>query len=275
MLTKKYAYIITVVIMCIAGIGGLLYCNNSNPISHEIPEEVPDYLVEIPLKPSDFDSVLSKLRSEAGICELSEAYYLQPEFYADSWEDGKHQYEEHDYSRWLVHGYGAYPGYPKAIFISNEVGEEVQICTLYHTSWGVETYQGLKLVPEKNKYFDVVINPDEFLLPPTFPNFDEDWVKKLNITVKIKQKPPSGTYDIVVDVVNPSKEKRDDWVSEVLKKNVSIERMLEECIKQKEEKELDLKCEEWVRDRRNRYVETSNINIGERLIIKIIVEGEI
>lgn len=269
MTPKKYAYII--IVICIAGIGGLMYYDNSNPISYGIHEEVPDYLVEIPTKPSDFDFVISKLRKEADICELSEAYYLQPEFYEEGWEDGKYQYEEHDYSRWLVHGYGAYPGYPKAIFTSNKVGEEVQICTLYHTGWGVETYQGLKLIPEKSKYFDVVINPDEFLLLPTFPNFDKDWVKKLNITVKIKQNPPAGTYDIVVDVVNPSKEKRDEWVSEVLKKNVSIERMLEECIKQNGE---ELECEELIRDRRNKYVESSSISIGDRLVVKIIIGEE-
>ena len=263
MMIKEYTCVLIAIIMCISSIGGLLYYDNSKPISHEIPP-----------KPSDFDSVLSKLRSEADICELSEDYYLQPEFYADSWEDGRHHYENHDYSRWLVYGHGAYPAYPKAVFTSNKVGEEVQICTLYHTSWGVETYQGLKLIPEKSKYFDVVINPNEFLLYPTFPNFDTEWVKKLNITVRIKQTPPIGTYNIVVDVVSPSREKNKEWISEVSKVNTPIERMLEECIKQKEEKELNLKCEEWIRDRRNRYVESSNINIGDRLVIKIIIKGE-
>ena len=271
MITKKYACVITVVIMCIAGIGGLMYYDNSNSIH----EEVPVYIEEIPPKPSDFDSIISELRNETDICELSETYYIQPEFYGDSWEVGKQHYENHDYSRWLVHGYGAYPAHPKAVFSSNEVGEEVQICTLYRTGWGVETYQGLKLIPEKSKYFEVVINPDEFLLQPTFPHFDIGWVKKLNITVRIKQIPPIGTYSIVVDVANPSEKKGKEWKSEVSKKNISVERMLEECKKQKEEKGLNLKCEEWVRDRRSRYVESGSINIGERLVIKIVIEKEI
>lgn len=272
MMIKEYACIIITVIICIASIGGLLYYDNLIPTSYETPEEVPVYLEDICSKPDDFDLVLGELRKQADICELSKEYYLQPDFYADSWEVGKQHYEKHDYSRWLVYGHGAYPAYPKAVFFSNKVGEEMQICTLYHTGWGVETYQGLKLIPEENKYFEVVIKPDEFLLQPTFPNFDTGWVKKVNITVRIKQTLPSGVYDIVVDVVNPSKEKRDEWVSEVLTKNVSIKRMLDECIKQNEEKEL--KCEELIRNRRNKYVESSSISIGDRLVIKIIVGKE-
>lgn len=275
MTTKKYACIIAAVVICIAGIWGLMYYGNSNPISYSMHEEVLDYLQEIPPKPDDFVSILSRLRSEADICELSREYYIQPEFYTDSWEVGKQHYEEHDYSRWVVYGHGAYPAHPRAIFSSNEIGKEIQICALYRTGWGVETWQGVKLVPEKSKYFEVIIDPDEFLLQPTFPNFESGWVKKLNITVKIKQIPPNGAYDIVVDVASPNEEKRDEWISKVLIKNISIERMLEECIKQKEEKELKLKCEEWIRDRRNKYVECSNINIGDRLIIKIIIgEGQ-
>lgn len=270
-MTKGYACVIIAVIMCLGSIGGLIYYDNLIPISQEIPKKAPDYLEEIPPKPDDFDSILSKLRSEGDICKLSEEYYLQPDFYRKSWEAGKQHYKNHDYSRWLVYGYGAYPAYPKAVFSLNEVGEKVRICTLYHTGWGVETWQGIKLVPEKNKYFDVVINPHEFLLLPTFPNFDSGWVKKLNITVRIKQIPPAGTYNIVVNTINPSKEKSTEWESEVLTKNVSTKRMLEECKKQKEERDLNLECVKLIQDRRNRYVESGNIDIGKRLVIKVII----
>jgi len=277
MLTKKRVLgTAVIVMMCIGGLGisGLLHFDNLNPSPKETCGNLPEYLQGISPKPDDFDFALRKMRKEADICEVSEAYYLQPDFYGESWEDGKHQYDEHDYSRWLVYGYGAYPASPKATFSSNKVGEEEQICTLYRTGWGVETWQGIKLVPEKSKYFEVVIDPDEFLLPPTFPNFDRGWVKKLNITVRIKQTPSVGTYNIVVNAVSPSEEKSKKWESEVLKKNISIRRMLEECIMQNIEKELNLKCEELIRDRRNKYVESGNINVGERLTIMINFKQE-
>ena len=276
--TKKCVFGIVVVVVCVAGFGSiglLLHQGTPPPTPNETvmgEEKLPYYLDALPQKPDDFDFVVK----ERGInfCEIEEAYYLQPDFYEESWEVGKSHYTEHDYSRWRVHGYGAYPGYPGVVFVSNRKGEEMETCTLYRTGWGVETWQGIKLVPEKSKYFEVVIDPDEFLLPPSFPDFDEGWVKKLNITVRAKQIPLTGHYEIVVDVVSPSEEKSEKWKSEVLKKNISIERMLEECIKQKEEKELNWDCEKWIRDRRNKYVEGGNINVGERLIIKIIIEGE-
>lgn len=282
MLTKKHVFgavmavaVVTMTILVVLGITGVLLPppDITTLPPHEICDgNLPDYLQEIGAKPVDFDFVFKK--GNINFCELEEAYYIQPDFYADSWVEGKRYYEAHDYSRWLVYGHGAYPAYPKTAFSSNKVGEEVQICTLYRTGWGVETHQGLKLIPEKNEYFEVVIDPNEFLLQPTFPDFDRGWVKKLNITVKVKQTPSAGTYNIVVNAINPSEEKREEWKSEVLKKNISIERMLKECIKQKEEKELNLKCEELIKDRRNKYVDISNINMGARFTIMIIVEGE-
>lgn len=282
MLTKKHILSVVVVVIIMMGVGvldisKLLQHDNSirSPNETVIHEDLPDYLYALPPKPDDFDSALSGLRMVADICELSEAYYLQPDFYVDSWEDGKRHYEEHDYSRWLVHGYGAYPAYPKAIFGSNKVGEEKQICTLYRTGLGVETWQGIKLVPEKSKYFDIIIEPDEFLLPPTFPQFDEEWVKKINITVKIKHPPPNATYKIEVNAVAPSEEKSKEWKEEVSNKEISIpqvEKMIRECNAQSEEMNFSLNCDELINLRRNKYIEGGYIDIGERLIIRVVVE---
>ena len=265
---------VVILIMCIGGLGISVLLDNdlSLPSNNKPYKNPPNYLQNIPSKPDDFTSVLKGLRNETDICILSNEYYLQPDFYSKTWRLGERHYEEHDYSRWLVYGYGAYPGYPKAVFTSNEVDREIQLCTLYHTEYGIETWQGIKLVPETSEYFEVTIEPNEFLLPPTFPNFDKEWVKKINIIIRIKQIPYIGNYNIIVNTISPSKEKTDKWKSEVLEQNNPIERMLEECIKQNEEKKLNLICEELIQNRRNKYVENSNINIGERLVIKIIVK---
>ena len=287
MQTKKCAFgavvvVATAVAMYIGvfgGIGLLSPHHDPTPIPDEVgicEENAPHYLDAISKKPDDFDSVVTG--EGANICELEEGYYLQPDFYADSWKVGKPRYTEHDYSRWRVHGYGAYPCYPKVAFASNREGVEKQTCTLYRTAWGIETWQGLELVPEKSEYFEVVVTPHEVLLPPAFPRFEEGWAKKLNITVKIKNPPPSNaTYKIKINAVAPSKEKSREWKEKVSNKEISrpqVEMMIKECEEQNEREEKGLNCKELINLRRNKYIEGGYIDVGGRLIIVIVVGGE-
>jgi len=237
----------------------------------------PYYLSEINTieKPDDFKLVVRELQSGyIDVCDLNENYYLQPDFYEDSWQIGKRYYDEHDYSRWVVYGHGAYPANPHIVFKTDKVDEWIRFCTFYRTGWGTETYQGLKLVPSYSDYFDVKIEPDMFLLSPTFPVIKKDWVHKLNITVRIKQSPPKGTYTIPVMAQVPPMEQSREWFWEVFKRDISPEQyyMLEECKRQQEEGGMNLECEEWVQTgRRNKYVTTGNIQVGPRLTITIDV----
>lgn len=230
-----------------------------------------NYLENIPPKPDDFDLVMRDINTKyTSICDLSENYYIQPEFYGDSWVRGQRSYENHDYTRWAVHGHGAFPGNPTFVFTTPSVGSWISECVFYRTGWGIETYQGIKLIPNHSEYFDVIITPDEFLLPPTYPKFSEGWVKKLNVVVKIKDTPPDGIYIIHVRSAAPSYENSERWYKETFGKNISREQyiMLEECIEQGVDN-----CDELIEvARKNKYIDSGIFQMGSRIIITVIVE---
>lgn len=250
----------------------------NNDITATNSFDTPYYLKELSTieKPADFKLIMRELQSGyIDVCDLDERYYLQPDFYEDSWAVGKRYYEDHDYGRWVVHGHGAYPGNPSLRFDTPMAGDWIQFCTFYRTGWGTETYQGIKLVPDYNEYFDVAIEPNELLLAPTYPVIQKDWVRKLNITVAVTQIPPKGTYTIPINSVQPSAEQSREWFWEVLKKDITPEqyKMLEECKYQQEKTgDMNMECEEWIQTaRRNKYVEAGNIQVGARLVITVDV----
>ena len=234
-----------------------------------------DYMKNIPPKPDDY--ALIKREMDSGYIDLSdlnESYWLQPDFYPN-WDKAKHFYEQHDYSRWGVYGHGAYPANPEVVFNTTEVGSWINFTVLYRTGYGIETYQGIKLVPEDNEYFDVEITPNQFLLKPTFPVFARDWVKRLTINVTIKKEPPKGNYTININAVRPDKEQAKKWFWEVLRKESTPEE--QEMItraKYQAEKEgkLPEKFEKWIEvGRKNKYVDAATFDVGPRITLKIKV----
>jgi len=113
-------------------------------------------------------------------------------------------------------------------------GYSFNVTVFLSTNWNIETYQGLKLEPvfitnavsedgkvitglkDASQYISVNITPNEFLLTPAFPQFTEDWVKKLTFTGKIADNTPKGTYILSMRVGKPSAEKSDKWLLEYL-----------------------------------------------------------
>lgn len=218
---KKIGKIIVVGIMVtLIGIvsGILYYYPTTTPI--KTYETIPtiDYMQNIPQKPDDYEIIIRELESGyIDIAELNRSYWLQPDFYP-SWKHAKQFYTNHDYSRWGVGGYGAYPGNPEITFYKKTIGTWIEDCTLFKTGYGIETWQGVKLVPEENEYFDVTIEPNELLLEPTFPIFSENWVRILNYRVTIKKEPPIGEYLVKIHQTKPSKEQSEKWFWKILKK---------------------------------------------------------
>lgn len=237
-----------------------------------------NYDIEVPKKPEDFNLIVREMQSQyIDLCQLNKEYFLQPEFYSNSWIRGKRYYNNHDYSRWGVYGYGAYPGNPIIVFENKTIGNWISLCAFFHTGWNVETWQGIKLLSEDNEYFDVTIEPNEFLLGRTFPVFDcgeeDSWAKKLKLNVSIKEKPPRGTYEIGLNTVNPSEINARKWFWYAIKQNVTSKtdlEMIKECEKQLE---MSAKCEEWISSsRKNKYIDSSIFQMPPRLTIKIIVK---
>jgi len=276
---KRNSIVIVAVlsIISIGAIYGTMYYVNNGMIGNAQGNDL-YYGIELAEKPADFELILREMQSQyIDLCSLNEDYFLQPEFYSDSWERGKRYYESHDYERWGVHGYGAYPGNLVIEFQNASVGNWISLCTFFHTGWNVETWQGIKLVAEENEYFDVDVNPNEFLLGRTFPVFacgeEDSWAKKLKLNVSVLKTPPAGTYEIGINTVAPSIENVNKWFWYVMRQNVTSEtdlNMIEECENQLER---STKCEEWVSiSRKNKYINGGIFQMPARIILKVIVK---
>ncbi len=269
--------VVLVSVITVAAVTGIYY-HTYNGVANGIETvKAETYNVNLPDKPEDFDLILREMQSRyIDLCELDRGYFLQPEFYSNSWARGKHYYDNHDYKRWGVHGYGAYPGNPVIEFKNADVGSWISFCTFFHTGWNVETWQGIRLIAEQNEYFNVDIEPDEFLLGRTFPVFEcgevDSWAKKLKLNVSIKKKPPEGVYKIGINSITPSEENAEKWFWYVMRQNLtsSIDlEMIEECEKQLE---MSSKCREWISSgRKNKYIDSGIFQLPPRLTIKIIV----
>lgn len=268
----KKIFTIGVVILFAIGISSCLSSDDTTEIITPTPSSPIDYMKDIPEKPDDFDIMVRELKSGyIDLLNVPPEYYLQPEFYPFSWGHGLDKYEEHNYDRWGVYGHGGYPANAHITFNNPTTDDWISYSTFYRTGWGIETWQGLKMVSDDSEYFDVTITPNEFLLTPTFPKFTSGWVQKLKIRVDVKEKPPVGTYNINVHVVNPSEENATEWFMTAFKQEMTPEalQMVEECSKTKPESE----CMELITvGRRNKYVNAGFIQIGNRLTIEIDVK---
>ena len=60
-------------------------------------------------------------------------------------------------------------------------------------------------------YFEVTVTPEQLLLDPTYPVYDQGWVEKIKVHVKVKN-PPSGKYVLGLDVVAPDEETSNNWL---------------------------------------------------------------
>jgi len=242
---------------------------------------------ELPQKPRDF--LIFKRAVEKGeiidLCKLEEKYYKNPEFYI-TWEQGKQIfYDNHDYSRWGVHGYGAYPGDLGMVVTDLKKGEEIEFCTLLKTSYGIETYQGVKLLVPESEYFDIEISPQEyenysnhFLLEPTFPIFKKGWVKKVKIKLIAKQDIPSDTYYFGFNLGTPDGRFSDDRVWELLMSDTNedfeyVKSCMKELSNKKENTKTNNKCENFMLQRQKKYIQGGMWGIGRDMIgITLIVE---
>lgn len=186
-------------------------------------EKVPEYfslesekeIFELlPPAPKDFSEVSYLLASgrSFAIGGLSEDYYLQPEFYPGWKDNGLKYWTEPNPVYWTTSGYGTYPG-DQFDTLSKSGRKNFVAVVFFYSGYGVQTYQGTTIIPaaESLEYFDITIEPDTFLLTPTFPKFSSDWARKIVVRGTMKENTPPGDYTIGFLVVAPPKEKEDEW----------------------------------------------------------------
>ena len=189
----------------------------------------------LPPIPEDFWRVKYLMvtgQSDVGVlATLDEKYYKQPEFIRDTFvESGLNFWKAPDIYHWYPEGYGTYP---HVEYVDTYPGAEFDAYTFTHTSWGVETYQGLMLVPvflesvnledgplvvkdhdRQKEYFEIYMDPNTVLLEPTYPVFTENWISRIRIHVKVSPDTPPGAYGIGYDVAPVPSELQSEWKSE-------------------------------------------------------------
>lgn len=144
---------------------------------------------DLPAMPEDFwlkKQLFDTQQIQAS--RLTPEYYLQPELYP-GWAWSANQSYTTNNHMVGVYGINAYPS-RFDIFMSKHT-ESFSISFLLFTGFGIEIYQGARLVP----YYDagnititqVVPNSDTFLLTPTYPKLNSTWSRIViyNITASI------------------------------------------------------------------------------------------
>ncbi len=191
---------------------------------------------QLPPFPGDFYQfrLLMKLGKLTNASILGPEYWKQPEFYPEFEDQGVPIMREPPAGRFGAFGYGSFPA---EIVILTTAGSSVTTTFYMHTSWLVETYQGmgfapvfpasgsllLSSFPDENKtvvqnstlaaqYFDVKVSPDYILLEPAFPTFSANWTQKIDVTITVKPNTPPGRYLVGIDAVSPPDAKSDEWL---------------------------------------------------------------
>jgi len=178
--------------------------------------ERPDYglntsiFENLPPFPKDFSVIDKQVESlNFDNINITENYYKQPEFYP-TWESsGVGGFKSPPQGRIGILGMGAYPA-DRAINM-NRSGEAT-VVVFFHSSWLVQTYQGMTLtvINPNPEYFDVNLDKNELLIGPNYPRFDKDWTQKVVIKIRSKSV-PAGNYLIGVNPTSPSRGKSIEW----------------------------------------------------------------
>jgi len=182
------------------------------PISRPIKEA----FSKLPAMPKDFGDKMYFIK-EGNFAEetlsLEEAYYKQPEFLPRFEEIGLKYWKSPDLKRWGKEGFGIFP-WEQGIEI--KPGEKVYITAFLHSAYGIETFQGLRLRPvfggeEMERHFKVWVEPENFLLGPSYPEMDANWMQKLVIGVEAGESLKKGNYSIGFEAMEPEAELGEYW----------------------------------------------------------------
>lgn len=166
------------------------------------------------------------------ICNFSESYYLQPEFYANTFYRmegdkilGGINYWKTPKFRNTEGGFGTYPADQVHVV---KPGSNYKFCSYFRAGYGVEGWQviGLKEErPEMKVEIDGTVyeskedtegkikfwlDNHEVVLGPAYPRFsnneDGSWADKINIYVEIAEDIEPGLYVIGYDVTSGTEE---------------------------------------------------------------------
>ena len=198
---------------------------------------------DLPTPPKEFYSYTSAVASGTltDMCLIEKDVFEQPEFYpnfdrsplnASDFGVGIKMFQNHDSTRWGVIGYGAYPS---DAYILTQNGSEFDTCVFFHTSWDVQTWQGIGFSPiypsvsydefnntiaiqndSAKDYIKASITPNQVLLSPVFPKFEANWSYRLQFHVKVEENTPKGIYVVGLGLGKPDEKQDQLWAIKYL-----------------------------------------------------------
>lgn len=149
---------------------------------------------------------------------FSPNFFLQPEFYPNFERDGLPYWQNPIATHWGAIGFGSYP-FERSL--TAKPGETVRTRFFFHSGFGVRTFQGMRLGPEFENASDeqwVKVELDSeskngFLLGPSYPKFDENWAKAIDVQLTVLPNAPPSTIRILLKTRAPTAEKLAEWRS--------------------------------------------------------------
>ncbi len=146
-----------------------------------------------------------------GILAIAWENVVQPDFYETFETTGKKVWVEASGEKKSAIGVFSTPADQEATL--KEGSRDFETHLLVGSAWGATMYQGIGLYAEVNPQapIEIEITENEFLLGPTFPVFDANWVQRVRVSGVITGKIEAGTYVITVKTGNPRYEKQVEW----------------------------------------------------------------
>jgi len=208
------------------------YCGTVNGKEKCIDPQTFKYL---PDYPSDFVQIyeLVYYGKINDLSKIDEKYWKQPEILPTWKTSGVNAYLNPEKGRFGAFGLGCYPA---EVVAKVTPGQAVKLTTWLHTSWAIQTLQGMSLGvvypthadstsgiaveqdPSISRYFDASVSSKVVLLGPTWPyfesgpEFDHDgWILPITIDIKVHYDTPKGTYALGVMPYSPPQDKNDEW----------------------------------------------------------------
>lgn len=141
---------------------------------------------------------------------FDESYYLQPEFFPAFEKEGLNAWKNPTAGFWGAVGYGAHP---YALSLALHPGETTRTRFFLFSSFGIRTHQGMRIEPffpnpVDAQHVSVKLISDDvsegFILGPSFPKFDPDWVHPIEVEVTAQPNIPAETLRVFFRIKSPS-----------------------------------------------------------------------
>lgn len=194
---------------------GIVGCKDLNRNAYRIPSAV---FEELPKPPKCFSSIVERYHAQQFSDDFffTHPFFSQPEFYPSFARDGLLYWTNPITTHWGAIGFGAFPSEQKVLI---QPGQTVKTRFFFHSGFGVRTFQGLRLEPlfenpSAKEWMVIELDSESqngFVLGPSFPKFDANWVKPVDVQITLLPNAPVQQMSFFLVTQSPSAEKAEQW----------------------------------------------------------------